>query len=436
MNEIKEVTIVHGLPDTNSGGAALGISLVRAWRNSYPDTQINYVSYHTDKEVIELAHPFMLRACPDVRILPSYLKGRLDFQHIQRPWLRKISTLFWGLSLIFSLFYLIFPKLADSNEACRAIYRSDLVLSRGTQIFYDKPGYFFRGLAAMYWMLFPLLYAKRVRTQYVIYAQSFGPLHRWVSRTLVRYTFKDALFVLAREEVSRDFLLHTLKLDEAQVGLVPDSVFALEPRPPEEVAAIAAKYGLPLFSYMSVTIRTGMQGEKFFLPDVARVIDEVLRRNVVEKCVIVTQSHKFEKYEAFECDSEISRLLADIVEEKDKLVIVDEALTPDELIGLYGGGAVTLGMRLHSVIFSLVAGTPAVALSYWGPKTPGIMAMAGLQNHMFNIDEFQVEQVVEIIQQLCKDKTAARENVRRQADRLHAWAMGTPLLIGKRLGVD
>jgi polysaccharide pyruvyl transferase WcaK-like protein len=60
-----------------------------------------------------------------------------------------------------------------------------------------------------------------------------------------------------------------------------------------------------------------------------------------------------------------------------RAVFIDDDLGPQELASLYGRAAVVVAVRLHAGILSMVGGTPAVVISYFTAKAPGVMAGLG-----------------------------------------------------------
>jgi polysaccharide pyruvyl transferase WcaK-like protein len=65
--------------------------------------------------------------------------------------------------------------------------------------------------------------------------------------------------------------------------------------------------------------------------------------------------------------------------------ILTEDLSPAELSAFYGQCDVVLATRLHTVILAACAGTPAVAISYQGFKTQGIMRSLNLERYTHDI---------------------------------------------------
>jgi len=226
-----------------------------------------------------------------------------------------------------------------------------------------------------------------------------NPISRW----LMKFVFSKAVVIMPREKYSEQFLLDELKLPNEIIELVPDSVFSMTSVSEKEIRKCLSRLELPFSDYLAVTIRSGMHGEEDHINKIAAVIDHCLDSNLVSKCVIVVQCPRFKDYIMFECDEDISMRLAEALQNKDRFEIIHAPRGPSELLRIYGGAKVTFGMRLHSVILSLVAGTPAVALAYWGPKTAGIMTMVGSSDHCFDIDTFSSQEVAEKISQIIEN---------------------------------
>jgi colanic acid/amylovoran biosynthesis protein len=426
----REITIALGLPDNNSGAAALGISLVKALQRSFPGCKINYISHHADPDLVSKAHPFLREACPDVDILPFPLPCVHDTPRGYSRIAKRLRKEWVQFRAFASLLWLLLPVVGRLNRTCNAIHRSDLLVARGTNIFFDTPGRRWARLPGYYAMCFPFLYAWRAGTPYVIYAHSFGPLHDSLRRGLIGFVLRKALLVLPREPLSRDFVEQELGVPSHRLRLVPDSVFGwLDPEsipPPPKPEAMAAFGDAP---YFCVTIRAGMAEENSHVTAVAGAIRDMLAADERLRCVVVMHCHPLEGYPGYEDDRATSRLLVDAVGMPGRVVLVDRALSPSELLAIYRDARFVAGMRLHSVILSIVAGTPALAISYWGNKTAGIMKMAGLEHLLFDFRNVDRTALADAMRRLADDNAAERARVAGVRDRLHRQALETPELV-------
>ena len=422
--DTKMITILYGLPDTNAGGSALGISLIKVLKSHFPGYKINYVSSHRREDIIQKAYPFLKTKYPEVEILPYPIPARSDSYDISSNFSRMLKKMMWVATTLFSVLFIIFPVL--KNDTLKKIKSSALLVGRGTQIFYDrKDGNPIQNIIAKYWLCFPLFMAWRYKTPYVIYAQSIGPIHNPINKWLINFVFKRAALILPREEFSRDYLTGIMKVQPNRVKLVPDSVFALNPPDIEAINKSCTGYGLTFKRYLVLVIRQLMNKDADItrhFPLLREVIGHTLANHFVEKCIIVTQCHYFPGYKAFESDSKISRKLFDYLQENmddpGKVDLIDQSLSPDELLCLYGGARYVISLRLHAVIFSLIAGTPAVAISYWGLKSQGIMKMLNMEKLLIDSNCLEKDVIIDRMEEIEKNYLSEIQRIIAKIDHI------------------
>ena len=78
-----------------------------------------------------------------------------------------------------------------------------------------------------------------------------------------------------------------------------------------------------------------------------------------------------------------------------EVYLVDEDLSVHDLFDLYGSLDFLIGTRFHSVIFALLMGVPAIAISYSSPKAYGIMKMIGLERFCLEISNIKLKELVQ-----------------------------------------
>ncbi len=431
----KKITIIYGLPDTNSGGSALGTSLIKVLKEHFPDYRINYVSSHSRQDLVEKAYPHLRAEYPDVNIIPAPLKARADNYDIRNPWYRKVRGFLWAVGTLLKPVILLCPSLFQNNTM-KEIRESRLVVGRGTNVFYDKPGMPFRSFISMYWLCFPLLLSRRYGVPCVIYAQSIGPIHSRIARLLLRAVLGRCNLILCREEISADYVRRTLRIADEKIRVVPDSVFGLSFCETEKTRAVADRYALPYKRYLALTIREPManksvEARNHVFECLKAVTRHALAKGYVDKVAIVTQCHRFDGYHGFESDSAISEKLFRYLDgEKDpSILLLDEAFSPDALLALYGCARYLVSMRLHSVILGLIAGTPCVGLSYWGHKTVGIMKSLNMSDCARDLGTVRDVDLVAVLENIENNYGPSVQRVRKEVSRLHREAVATPGII-------
>ncbi len=98
--------------------------------------------------------------------------------------------------------------------------------------------------------------------------------------------------------------------------------------------------------------------------------------------------------------------------------IILPKLSPGETVSLISMCEFTLGMRLHSAVFSSTAGVPAIMISY----DPKVDSFAQHAYHPIPIDpyaeEFNMRALVKAVGELCANIDGARQTVRARASEL------------------
>jgi polysaccharide pyruvyl transferase WcaK-like protein len=118
-------------------------------------------------------------------------------------------------------------------------------------------------------------------------------------------------------------------------------------------------------------------------------------------------------------DTRATRELHELVQKKQYVSVLDDDFAPDELVAIYGQARLVLGTRLHSVIMALAAGTPAVAVSYVGHKTEGVMQAVGLGQYLIPFNTFTRESALPLVLSAAAMRGAVAdriENLRREGD--------------------
>lgn len=157
-----------------------------------------------------------------------------------------------------------------------------------------------------------------------------------------------------------------------------DTAFSLTPRHSERVERILAGLPHPGGRTLCISVR---QHPSLGAAATARVnhafagaAGRLLEDGLIDQAVVVPHTLG---PTPIEDDREVSRELHALLPAS-RAVYVEDDLHPQELAALYGTAVAMLAVRLHAAILAMTAGTPAVAVSYFGTKTAGAMASAGL----------------------------------------------------------
>lgn len=351
--------------DDNRGSAALTAAAIRAAQCAFPGCRVELVA--VNDAAVGQAYRHTLARHPDVEVLApvtTVVPGALDGI---RAGLR-------------SLRLLLRRPGPTAPETAQRIARADLLISRGGFLFVDYGR--LRSVLSLWLTSFPLVLASRFGVPTATYATTVGPFRTLSARVVNRWILRRADLVLVRDDRSYREALG-LGLDRSRVVQIPDSVFGLRLLAASGDGNPAAEVGLAGMRFGAITVVEGPTsgvGDGGLLPGLARLIRALLDAGVVDGFAVVVQVDG-----SLASDAAISAKLVDLVGDE-RVVLVREDWSPDQLVSFYAAAAFVIGCRLHSAIFSLLAGTPAFVVSVSGTKSEGVFESLGLERFVIAPD--------------------------------------------------
>jgi len=412
------ILIVDAYHDSDKGGVGILHGLLISLNEVIKDQKLNAkisVMYRFSKEDVRYttAYRHTRKVFPDIKIYPYPINTTTSAQY-------KISkkVFFIFTKFIYSLIILARPTVF-SNESIKAIANADIIISKGGHFYQSKERNFFKGFLGTYFSIFHLIIAIRLKKPFVLLSHSFGPFNNKGSKIILRFVLSRAEIVTVREKVSQK-LLEEIGIKN-QVRVTPDTAFAfnIENRERKEIRRrLFKKYNK--LQYQTFAIITARQWDfpginkrvagklyENYLSVLAKTADFLIT-NYVNKVVLV--AHTMGDHDAKENDSIPIDAIFEKIKNKEHVVIIKDDLSPYELLCLYGSAEAMIGTRLHSVIFSYLSGTPAIAIAYTH-KTKGIMQMIGMERYVINIETMDFEKMKSLIEDLYLHQDKIRANV-------------------------
>lgn len=387
-----KVTLVNGWHDDNKGDSGIVNATLSLIFSSCHNAKCSIVSTFTENNPnFYNAHRHLLTQFPELDIISSPLpeyRGKLFF---------------WVVKLLSALFF-ISIGYKKYNKTFNVIAKSELVISKGGHIFYNVRSHP-RDLMSLLRHLFPLIIARRFKVPFAIFSQSVGPFKGHFGAYLTKFVFNKAKVVFVREDISYD-ITTKIGVDPLKVYVIPDAAFYLKADVSERVKKILKEKSLKNDSFWAVTVRSWPPGntredqskKNKYLDEMAKFLSKSVERGEVDQIAIVV--HTIGPL-VIEDDHIPSQLLYNkLLELGTEVSIIEDDLTPRELVGLYSMASLLIGTRFHSVIFSLAGGTPALAVSYFGPKAHGIMKLINMDFFCLNIESFNSAEALDRIVKL------------------------------------
>jgi colanic acid/amylovoran biosynthesis protein len=397
------IALVNAWHDDNRGDSAIAEATIGLIRRKWPGAAVTVVS------LLDSEHPEFHRAYRHLRrqsgdpVIVGNAMPHLDRSGGLTGMAAK--TIRFAVRLPGAIIALAQPA-RTRRPAFVAIRKADLVVVNGGASIYSHR-HSVLAWVNLFRVLLPVMYAVRAQRPVLFLGHSLGPFPDRVSRRMTSSVLRRADRVVVREESSGELAV-ALGVPRDRLDVVPDIAFALEPRPTSRVDALLDAHGLETGKFWVVTVRqvyeTAQREERTrrFLDEMASFVEQTLTAGDTDKVVLF--AHTIGPV-ANEDDRPITRRLNALLDDA-RVVVVDDDLDAGEIAAFYGHAALLIGTRLHSVILALVAGTPAVAIAYFGTKAQGTMRLVGAEQLCIGIDEVTGAVLLALIEQ--EDPTADR----------------------------
>lgn len=349
----------------NKGDAGIIRAMVQEFRKDYPKARIQVVSLFPELDQGKYGD------CEVIGPIIQPYQGKSRLMKTFRN--TSLYLLVWLMNLLGIPF----------NRTVREFKKADIIVSCGGG--YLKARNLAQFLGDFMYHYIQFLTALQWKKKYVIYAQTVGEFgsHPYVVNRLRRIIQKAEL-VLPREPISHKFLKSFVP-DAGNYFETSDVAFLLNPK---EVASASLREQLSGdFLKVGVTMRTwhfpGSADRVGLLRGYKEAMSGAIRR--------LTEVYGAEVYLMPQCigpgednDLLISREVYEEFRGNDRVKLIEDNLSPEELKFVYSRMSLFVGTRMHSNIFALSESVPCVAVSY-DLKTDGIMRAVGLSDYVLDI---------------------------------------------------
>lgn len=363
---------------------------------------------------IVLGQIALLRAQdPGVEITLTSRTPRLDRNFYRRSGVRVIPPLFHtpagfagkNRGRLAALLSLLLPWNALRYLFCAR--RADLVAAAGGGYFYttssSRPGLTWRQNE------WHLRLALRLGKPLLFFPQSFGPFADpgSAARLLAVLAHPGTRGILVRETISRDLLQELAAKSGLSLPtiLCPDMAFSHCPQAaadplPDHLPRPRLALALRDWAFPGADAQERARAREEYLLTMV----EVCRRFRVRHGGSIVLYSQVRGPAAAEDDRRLTaEILGRLAAELPATVLyhhtLPESAHPDEIVALLARCDLLLASRLHAVILSVLAGTPALALGYL-PKSRGVMRELGLEDACLEITAARVDDVERRLEEL------------------------------------
>ncbi len=279
-------------------------------------------------------------------------------------------------------------RLAEEAE------RADVMVLGGGGLFQDHSGFdpddilTTRHGTIGYYAGFALL-AGMTSTPLIIYGVGVGPLSSADGRRYTRLAFARASAATVRDDTSLA-LLSDIGVDTSRVRVTADPVWTLEPASvgiADQILHLERIHQTGLCT-IAVAVRPWGAGE--WAAELAAALDRLVCLRDADILFVPFQQspnrHENDALAALEVARRMERI--------DRSSILRGDYTPAERMAIIGSCDLTIGMRLHSVVFAANVGVPVMALSY-DRKVEVAMQQLGLGSQVVDLSVLSADVIVE-----------------------------------------
>ncbi len=367
---MKRITIVNVGSESNKGTAAITIGLIRLLIRLFPHIKLRLISLYHNLEK-PMAYKLTLRTFPDI-----------DIEIVDHP--RPLYGSPYMKALECMLIWTFRERLCFNHPVFDVIKDSDLVIARSSPIFAGRSRFLNYSAARA---SLPLYVAKKIGIPYGFAPQTFWPIKGLQIRNIIKTLCKSASFVCVRDVYSFGELCR-LGVDPV---LCLDSGFWIEPKY-DKWLDISSHLDLQKRKFIVIVPRsTGdFKADEAVFHKIAETLKKLLPTNTLQ---IILVQHNFVE------DSDAIKLLASQLKQQglSSTCLQCEEWSPEELAGLYQHAAFVMGMRVHSIIMALVAGTPVIGINIDG-RMQAILKSIKMDSFVIDVKTFEHEVLAEIVQ--------------------------------------
>ena len=294
----------------------------------------------------------------------------------------------------------------------RAVGRCDVLLSGGGSLLQDHTS-----TRSLLYYLSVMTLARLRGKKVALYANGIGPVNRPANRRRVRRAVEKADLVTLRDHNSRQEL-EAMGVARVDLHVTADPVFSMNWADDARVDEILQTAGLAPdqpFAIISVRSWSGM-GD--FPARLANVCDHLNTAHGLPCLFVLMQPH---------LDRDISRQT--IAQMHTPARLLDQPLTPAEIMGVIARSRLCLAMRLHTLIFAARACVPLAGLVY-DPKVSSFLAELDMPC-AGSVADFDADGAIVQLDRLMADYETRKADLTRRSEQLtQATEQNRHLLLG------
>lgn len=268
----------------------------------------------------------------------------------------------------------------ENKEKIKALREADVLISGGGGLLQDTyPTKFLFG-PLPYYLIIAML-AKICGARVMFFSQGIGPVTSTWGKFLMRRFANKADFITVRDQYSKDYL-HDLGVTRPKTVVTADIVFAFQKK--EDAACLQSLNLTGSEKLLAVSVRPWFE-HRDYEDKLASALDELIESDGVTPVFVPMEGHH---------DVDASKRVLQKMKNESQCHLLAGDFTPNQYLNFIGGCEATVGLRLHSLIFSALTAVPHVGISY-DKKVESLLKRSGMWEYSFRLEDLDRDQLVE-----------------------------------------
>ena len=296
----------------------------------------------------------------------------------------------------------------DTVGILDAVQNCDLIIVGGGGIFHDQFGFKEEYLLTKnhagisYFAGFPVL-AAMYQKPVMLYAIGVGPLSSEAGERLTKLSIATSNIVTVRDAESLEWALKA-GITEPTLRVTADPAFGLIPDKNRaqrilQTVKFPGREGAPLIAvcprYWDIKVSLEQWQDAL-----AKALDQFVGH--VDGDVLFIPFQNLEATPDVN-DVAVAVRIREKMQRKDRGTILNKEYPSEVIAGLIASCDFLIGMRLHSLVFAILGGTPLVGLSY-DPKVRNLLARVDMEKYCMALDGLSAENLFETLKSAWVEK--------------------------------
>lgn len=377
-----KILILNASCSKNRGSAAMLISTTKTLKTFIPDANITLLSPFPELD---------LKNCSAYNI-------KVIGHHKKRGVMVSLRRIFF--LLIMGIAYRLKLNINKSinDKLLQEFISSDVIVDLRGDTFSDDYGIMSSIMACRIILLFRFL-----KVPIVIYAQSIGPFNTKLTKSLSKFCLNRVNLLIVRDEITKNYLCEIGVANT--IHLTADPAFLLGPSPCEIVQKILLKENIKTHDRPMIGISASQHIYEL-------VPKKPEANNLYLKLMVQTVGHVVNKLNAHVIfvphvtnddrpidDRFVAKKIYEMSKNKDKIRLINNEYSAEELKGIIGKCDLFIGARMHANIAATSMCVPTLAIAY-SHKSCGIMRMLGMEKYVLDFGTMTLEEITSKIDDL------------------------------------